>query len=97
MLKKGSKFLVVSPMPAIALTHWFAPFTGGHHVTVPVGTVVVVVHDQVKGAPGVSCTPENYEELHLALIPEEDRKEEKYSGFSLSILAAELQAHGKPA
>ena len=95
MFKKGARFLLTSPIPAIALTHWHAPFTGGHEVSIPAGTIIVVNIDQVEGAAGVSCSPENYEELHAALVPEEDRRAEKYGGFSLSVLLADLRAHGQ--
>ncbi|MDM4771333.1 hypothetical protein [Solimonas sp. SE-A11] len=95
MLKKGARFLLTSPIPASALTHWHAPFTGGHKVTIPAGTIIVVDIDQAEGAPGVSCIPENYEELHTALIPEEDRRAEKYGGFSLVVLLADMRAHGQ--
>ena len=95
MLKKGQKFLVTKPLPATAITHWFAAFTGGHDASIPVGTVVIVDHDQVPTALGVSCLPEQYEALHEEFIPVEDRNAEKYGGYSLSIFVSDLISHSQ--
>ena len=96
LIRKGAKFVAEAPIPATAMTHWSAAFTGGK-VSVPAGTVLVVHHDQVPGAVGVSCLPANYDELHSVFIPAEDREADKYGGYSLSILVSELVAHAKQA
>lgn len=96
MLKKGQRFLVTTRLPATALTHWLAPFTGGYKISIPVDTVVIIDHDQVHTAKGVSCIPEQYDALHEQFIPAEDRNAEKYSGYSLSVLVSELLSHSSP-
>jgi hypothetical protein len=94
MLQKDQRFRITLPVPAIAATHWSAPFTGGYEVRIPEGTVLIVIHDQVPGADGVACLPENYDELHEEFIPAEDREATNYGGYSLSVLVTQLLEHG---
>jgi len=95
-MKKGERYVTLSPIPAIAMTHWSAPYTGGHYVTIPKGTVLVVALDQALGASAVYCRPENYDDLHGMFIPEEDRNAAKYNGYSLIIEVAQLQTSATP-
>jgi hypothetical protein len=83
-------FVVAEPVKAMGLTHWRAPFTGGFECTIPVGTTLVAVHDQADGAEGLAFRPEGYEEMERLLVPEEDRAAEKYDGYSLVVLLAEI-------
>lgn len=93
MLSKDQKFRVTSSLPAIAVTHWNVAYTGGHHVIIPVGTVLTVIDDQVPSAPGVGCLPDKYAELESSLIPIADRTAIEYAGYSLSIRIADLFAN----
>ncbi len=95
MLSKNQQFLVTAPLPTIAVTHWNVAYTGGHHVTIPVGTVLTVIDDPVPSAPGVGCLPDKYAMLESLLIPIEDRTAPAYAGYSLSVLIADLLAHCK--
>ena len=67
------RFVTTHDVPALGVTHWRAPFTGGFEATIPEGTVLVAPSDAVEGAEGFYCTPELYEEMEIALVPEEDR------------------------
>jgi hypothetical protein len=95
MLSQHQKFLITTPLPAIAVTHWKVAYTGGHHVTIPVGTILTVIDDQIPSAPGVGCMPDDYAKLEEDLIPVVDRTAVKYTGFSLSILVADLLSHSQ--
>ena len=82
---KGERWLVVDEFVTGALVHYRAPFTGGFDCALPVGTEIVVLHDPLRTAVGVSCEPTNYEELESVLVPIERRNAQKYDGYSLVI------------
>jgi len=68
-----------------ALVHYRAPFTGDCDCVLPAGTAVVIHHDPRPGASVAACHPELYSELEELLIPKEDRTDEKYDGYTLTI------------
>jgi hypothetical protein len=84
-VREGQLWRSLCEIDAIALTHWFAPFTGGFECRIPADTVLVVLDDPPPHATGVGCRPVNYEELEAVLVPEEDRTAPKYGGYSISI------------
>ena len=51
---------------------------------------MLVAVDQVKGAPGFCCYPEDYEGLELVLVPEVDRTHPRYSGYWLVFREADI-------
>ncbi len=89
-VKKGDRFVVPCDVEIQISTHWFAPFTGGHIATLPAGTILIANYDQRPGYPGFSCVPEDYHELETTLVPFEDRKDPKYSGYSLSFVLDDI-------
>lgn len=89
-IRKGDRFLALSEIPAMGLTHWGAPFTGGFECKIPKGTILVAVHDSVLISTGFGVEPENYEELEKQLVPDEDRTAEKYGGYSFVIKYGEI-------
>src|SRR5689334_16174186 len=89
---EGDVLVTSEPVPAIGLTHWRAPFTGGFECVVPAGIVLVVDRDPVEGAEGVGFRPLLYEEMERVLVPEEDRPAETYDGYSLVILRTDIEA-----
>jgi hypothetical protein len=80
-VRAGDRFVTTRDISTSALTSWNAPATFGFDTVIPDGTVLVAPHDAVADAPAFACLPERYEELELALVPEEDRQHPKYSGF----------------
>jgi hypothetical protein len=78
------------------MTHWRAPFTGGDTAVLPAGTVVVARFDQLPNVPGFSCVPENAETLERDLVREEDRRAEKYGGYSLSFVLDDIGTKLEP-
>ena len=78
---KGDKFRTVRALPARGLVQWRAPFTSGFECVIPQGTVLIVDHDSAPISTGFGCVPVNRTELEVQLVPEEDRKAEKYAGY----------------
>ncbi len=91
VVQEGDVLVTCEPVPAIGVTHWRAPFTGGFECVIPAGTALVAAHDRVEGAEGVSFRPLLYEEMEGILVPEEDRLAEKYDGYSLVILQTDIE------
>jgi hypothetical protein len=60
-------------------------------------TVVTVDNDPAPSAMAVYCLPEEYERLEQELVPEEDRRASKYSGYALVIDLEEFGSALRPA
>jgi hypothetical protein len=89
-VKKGERFVARGDVEVAVMTHWRAPFTGGQNAILPAGTIVVATDDQRLDAPGFNCVPEDYERLETILVPETDRGNGKYGGYSLSFLLDDI-------
>ena len=85
LVHEGQRYRVLRDLEVGALTHWRAPFTGGHEVVLPAGEIIMILNNPPATATAVYCKPERYDDLHEQFIPEEDRTAEKYSGYSLVI------------
>lgn len=79
---QGDRLTVAEDVPALGVTQWRAPFTGGFECVVPAGTVLLVLGAQAE-AEAFPCRPEDYERLEQLLVPEEVRTSEKYDGYYL--------------
>jgi len=84
-VRKGQRYRTVEDMDVLYLTHWKTQFTGGGKGRVPAGTFVTVALDPGIDATAVACDPDNAAELEAGLVPESERADEKYAGFSLMI------------
>jgi hypothetical protein len=83
--RKGDHYVVTTACPAIVLIQFLAPFTGGNERTLPLGLRFAVDDDPPAIATAVGATPEPYEEWEPELVPEKDRRADKYAGYSLVI------------
>jgi hypothetical protein len=87
----GEVYETLEDTPIKFLTHWRAPFTDGGEGTLPKGTQVrVKIPDWIREPIGVSADPLDVPRIERLLVSEDDRKNAKYGGFSLSISTAEL-------
>ena len=84
-IRKGQRYRARDPIPVIAMTSWNAPFTGGHHATLPAGEEFVIDINPIHGATAVYVEVVNYNDLHPHFIPVADRTAEHYSGYYLCI------------
>ncbi len=86
----GDRFITLQDIKTTGATAWAAPCTGSFECVIPEGTILVAKYDQVKGATGFSCVPENYKEFERIFVPASDRYELKYGGYYFSFLNAEI-------
>ena len=86
----GTRFRVVVEREMSVLVHWKAPLTSGFRCVPATGTVLVAVHDQVKGAPAFYCRPDDYIGFEESHVPPEDRESPKYDGYSVVVEASEV-------
>ena len=84
-LKKGSLYKCISSVKIDYLIHWKAPCSSGGSGILLQNTVVEVNGKPPRHATAVYCKPLNYEEVEAQLIPETERNNEKYFGYSLVI------------
>jgi hypothetical protein len=86
----GDRFITLQDIKTTGATAWAAPCTGSFECVIPEGTILVAKYDQVKGAMGFSCAPENYKEFERKFVPASDRNELKYGGYYFSFLNADI-------
>lgn len=89
----GELYEVLDDFEAHFMTQHFAPFTGGGRAILPKGERVRVA--QVSGpAPlSVYCDPLSYEDLEARMVPAEERAQETYGGYYLSIDTVDLNRY----
>jgi hypothetical protein len=90
LIKKGTRLRVVAEHEMSALVHWKSPFTSGFKCVPAIGTVLIVTHDQMEGAPAFVALPDDYDSFERLHVPVEDREWPTYDGYSLVVEAAEV-------
>jgi hypothetical protein len=83
--KQGERYVVRAPFEAIVMTHWQAPFTGGAPRVIPAGIAFTLDYDLPPMASAIGVTPEEPARWEAALVDEDDRRHEKYGGYSISV------------
>lgn len=89
-VKKGDKFLVSEDIGATGLIHYKAPFTDGFKCTIPKGTILVAFSDSERISLGFGCIPENKEKFERKHIPENQRNDDRYTGYSFVFTYKEI-------
>lgn len=90
MVRNGARFRVVSSLQVAVLTMWKAPFTDAFKMIPEIGTVLVADHDQIAGAPGFECLPDDYEGFEQTHVPKETWVDAKYNGYYIVVSASEI-------
>lgn len=76
------------------LTHWAAPYTGGEAFVFKKGeSIIVEVSDHNPKPISVHAKAVDEARLETEIIPEKDRLNEKYGGYSLSVDCNKLKTH----
>jgi hypothetical protein len=90
-VRSGDRFRVVGDCESSVMLGQYAP-AHSHSVpcVVPAGTVLVAL-DQVPGATGFGCYPEDYDRMESVLIPEGEREDFSYAGsYYLSFRVSDI-------
>src|SRR3954451_10007897 len=90
-VRSGDRFRVVGAVESSVMLGQYAP-SHSHSVpcVVPAGTVLVAL-DQVPGASGFGCYPEEYDRMERVLIPEGERESFSYAGsYHLSFRVSDI-------
>lgn len=101
-VKKGQRFVAASILEIQGVITFKAPYATSFNCTVPKGSLIIASADQVDGAEGFEASPDNYKIVEELFVPEDDRISDKYDGFYLVFLEADIgnllipenQAHG---
>lgn len=89
-IRKGQRYRAREESEVLYNTSWSAPFTGGGMGTIPAGTILIVDHDPVVGATGVSLVPEAYGAIEEILVPRDERTNPKYGDYRVILTFEEL-------
>jgi hypothetical protein len=89
-VRVGDRFVATADIAISGLSHWKAPFTGDFETVIPEGTVLVAPHDAFAEAEGFYCVPEQCDDLEAVLVPEADRLDPKYDGYSFVFLESDI-------
>jgi hypothetical protein len=92
--KAGQRIALESPARGLALTSWFAPFTGGEEVTIPAREPLVVLHEPAHGSSSVTLKPVRYDALHPRFVSSEVRSSHGYAGYHLVVSFEEIDRVG---
>ena len=92
-LRRGQRYEVLKDTPAICMTYWKAPYTGGLEGVVPAGEVLVVTVDPPPSATGADLVPERYDALLVRFIPPEERSAPTFGGYSLCLMFDQIGAN----
>ena len=89
--RPGDIYEAVRDVQLAYVTHWRAPFTGGGECVFPAGArlAVLVPHETVEPV-GVYASPLEYGRFEQVVVPEAERRSEKYEGYSLYAATAVL-------
>ena len=84
-VKEGDHVRALEDLDEIGLVYFKAPFSTGFRCTIPKGSV-----PRVYGVTrlGFVCTPEG--KLEAAIVPEHDRRDDRYAGAAFSFTLADL-------
>jgi hypothetical protein len=88
--KRGTFFYVSETMRVSGLISWNAPTTTGFEGTLPKGTILVKLDDDIEGAIGAGYLPIEKERFEREFVPERERTNEKYSGYYVVIKHEEI-------
>jgi hypothetical protein len=84
-VRKGQRYRTREDLDILYLTHWKTAFTGGGKGRLPAGTLLTVAETPDPGSATARCDPDNAAQLGPTLVPESERNDEKYAGFSLTM------------
>lgn len=83
--KGGEVFQAMNDVEITYLTHFMAPYTGGEKAILLKGEKVLVSKPLNSKPKGYYCYPLNADEVEQRIIPNSDKNNPAYNGFSLSI------------
>ena len=93
--KGGEVYEAIQDIQISYLTHFMAPFTGGDKAKLLKGERVIVSKPNQAKPLGYYCYPINYDEIEHRIIPNSDKNDPAYNGFSLSIDTKSLNSDFK--
>lgn len=93
--KGGEVFGAIQDVQISYLTHFMAPYIGGDKAKLLKGERVIVSKPNQDKPLGYYCYPINADEVEERIIPNSDKSDPAYNGFSLSIDTKILSSYFK--
>ncbi|MGD0360412.1 MAG: hypothetical protein ABSC93_06055 [Bryobacteraceae bacterium] len=89
--RKDDVYEASQDMEVQYMTSWFAPYTGGGVAILKQGERIIVQTDCSNEEPlSVYALPEQYKDLEMRMVSEDDRTHYKYSNFYLCVKTLDL-------
>ena len=82
---KGQRYRAKVDLDVIGVISFAAPFTSGFQGTFPKGATATVAEDPPSFARGVHLRPDDYEHFERLFVPEAERRDQKYSDYSVVV------------
>lgn len=93
--KGGEVYEATQDIQIRYLTHFMAPYTGGDKAKLLKGERVIISKPNQAKPLGYYCYPINVDEIENRIIPNSDKNDPAYNGFSLSIDTKSLNSDFK--
>ena len=94
--KGGEVYEAVHDTQITYMTHFMAPFTGGDKAYIQKGERIIVSKPNRPKPTGYYCHPLNSDEIEDRIVPDADRKDPRYNGFSLFINTTTINQDFRP-
>jgi hypothetical protein len=91
--KDGNRYIVTSEFETIVMVQFFAPFSDGERRVLPAELEFSIWGNPQLSARAVSARPLEPQRWERQLVSNENRQDELYGGYGLTIMLADLKAH----
>jgi hypothetical protein len=88
--RPGDVYQAINDVEIEYLTHWHAPCTGSGSAVLKEGERIVVADAYGPEPLRIYALPEDYKQLELRMVPQDERMRRDYGSFSLTISTRDL-------
>ncbi len=81
----GEVYVCIKEAPITYMTHWLKPYTGGEKAIFPKDEKIIISDIRQLKPTSVYCEALNVEAIEELLVPQTDREQYDYNGYSLMI------------
>ena len=83
--QSGDIYLCIKDAPISYMTHWMKPFTGGDKTVFPKDEQIKISDVKQSKPTSVYCRALNANKMEELLVPQSDREQYDYNGYSLVV------------
>lgn len=83
--KSGDIYVCIADAQISYMTHWMKPYTGGDKATFPKDETIKISDISQDKPTSVYCQAINADKIETLLVPQGDREQYDYNGYSLVV------------